>query len=206
MTKSAYVSHGFLLALIDDFMIERTLVLIKPEAVCRGISGRIIQTFEDAGLKIVAIKAVKPAKEIVEKHYTLDKEWYEGVWEKTKKSYDKQGLELKETPLELGTKIRGWLIDGIKEKPVIAMVLEGNDAISAVRKFAGATAPSLADPSTIRGMFSTDSYSIADSEHRIVRSIIHASDGIQTAEREIAAWFEKDEIIAYRRAEENITY
>ena len=187
-------------------MIERTLVLIKPEAVYRGIAGRIIQVFEDAGLKVVAIKAVKPAKEIVEKHYILDKEWYEGVWEKTNKSYDKQGLELKETPLELGTKIRGWLIEGIKEKPVIAMVLEGNDAISAVRKFAGATAPIMADPSTIRGMFSTDSYGIADIERRVVRSVIHASDGVKTAEREIAVWFENDEIIEYKRAEENIVY
>ena len=62
-------------------MIERTLVLIKPEAVYRGIAGRIIQMFEDAGLKIVAMKTVKPAKETVERHYILDKEWYEEVWD-----------------------------------------------------------------------------------------------------------------------------
>ena len=187
-------------------MIEKTLVLVKPDAVYRSLSGKIISKFEDAGLKVVALKMLWPTKETAEKHYVLEKEWYENMWKNTKKGYDEKGMEFKETPIELGTRIRNWLVKALTSGPVVAMVIEGNDAIASVRKIAGATAPTRADPSTIRGSFSTDSYDFADSKRRVVRNILHASDSVPTAEREISVWFNKNEILDYKSAAEDYMY
>ncbi|MCL4379850.1 nucleoside-diphosphate kinase [Candidatus Marsarchaeota archaeon] len=186
--------------------MERTLILIKPEGVKRAISGRIISKFEDAGLKIVAMKMVMPNRKLAEIHYPLDKEWYENAWRNTKKGFEAKGLKLNETPLELGKRVRGMLMAHLTSGPVIAFVLEGNDAIASARRLCGSPSPNRADPSTVRGMFSTDSYEAADKAGRTTLSIMHASDSLKTAEREISVWFTKKELLSYRRADDDLIY
>ncbi len=186
--------------------MERTLILIKPEGVKRAISGRIISKFEDAGLKIVAMKMAMPDRKLAEMHYPLDKEWYENAWRNTKRGLEAKGLKMRETPLELGKRVRGMLMVHLTSGPVIAFVLEGNDAIASSRRLCGSTSPNRADPSTIRGMFSTDSYESADKAGRTIFSIIHASDSPKSAEREILVWFTKKELLNYKRADEGLVY
>ncbi|MCL4411338.1 nucleoside-diphosphate kinase [Candidatus Marsarchaeota archaeon] len=187
-------------------MIERTLVLVKPDGVRRALIGKVISRFEDAGLKVVALKLTLPDKKLAGMHYPLDKEWYTNAWKNTKKGYDEKGLKMDETPLQLGERIRGWLMESLTGGPVVAMVVEGNDAIAAVRKIAGATAPNRADPSSIRGMYSTDSYDFSDSKKRVLRNIVHASDSTPTAEREIGVWFSSKDIASYKRSDEDVIY
>ena len=186
--------------------MERTLVLIKPDGVKRGLIGAIINRFEIAGLKVVGIKMVVPDEKFLEKHYPLDKEWYENAWKKSKESAEAKGQQINETPLEFGKRLQSNLINAMKGSPVVAIVIEGNEAISNVRKLIGSTSPSKADPSTIRGMYSTDSYDLADKNGRPTRNLVHASDSPQTAEREIKLWFNENEIKTYKRADEDAIY
>jgi len=149
-------------------MMERTFVMIKPDGVQRRLIGKILQRFEQAGLKIVAMKFLKVSHELAEKHYEVhkDKPFYES------------------------------LIKYITSGPVVAMVIEGQNAIERVRKMVGATDPQKADPGTIRGDFC----------QHIGRNVIHASDGKETAEKEISLWFNEDEIISYSMDDERWIY
>ncbi len=187
-------------------MIERTLVVIKPDGVFRGLNGKIIAVFEEAGLKIVGAKMVHATKEMLEQHYVDDEEWKVALGTKTVQGYKEKGLPIKETPIEIGNKIRNLLMSALARGPVFAMVLEGNDAIAQVRKITGATAPTKADPSTIRGRFTTDSYDFADAQKRIVNNLIHASEDKKTADREIRIWFKKNEIYDYKRCDESALF
>ena len=187
-------------------MIERTLVLVKPDGVYRSLIGKVITAFEDAGLKIVALKMIKPTKELALQHYPADENWYNSLWEKTKKSAEEQGKQFTETPQQTGDRVRSSLVNYIVDQPVVAMVVEGNEAIANVRKIVGATSPSKADPSTIRGKYSTDSYALADAQSRAVRNMVHASDSKETAEKEIKVWFKDEELVEYKRADEDVIY
>ncbi len=189
-----------------DYMIEKTLVLIKPDGVERALSGRVMGRFESAGLKIVALKMLKPDKERMGRHYPDDREWLTSMGAKTKASYLEKGKEVNETELEIGQRIRNQLINSLSGKPVIAMAVEGNDAIFIVRKLVGSTEPRTADPGSIRGSLSSDSYELADSSGRPIRNIIHASSSKPDAEKELAIWFEKHEIVEYTRADHNAQY
>jgi len=186
--------------------MERTLVLVKPDGVYRALIGEVISKFEHAGLKIVAIKMLRPNKELVERHYYADKEWLESIGKKSIASAEKEGKHVTETPLEIGMRVRNTLIKYLTDEPVVAMVVEGNDAVFIVRKLIGSTEPKSAEPSSIRGEFSSDSYALADSQGRAVRNIVHASGEKKDAEREIPIWFTEDEIIEYNRADENIMF
>lgn len=187
-------------------MMERTLVLIKPDGVQRAIIGRIISKFEDSGLKVIAIKMVWPDKRLAGQHYIADKKWFVDTGTRSLQAYKDRGIILKETPVELATRIRNYLIDFLSGGPVIAMVLEGNEAIFITRKLVGPTEPRKADPSTIRGMFSTDSYEFSDSLKRPLKNIVHASEDKKTADREIAVWFKQSELMDYKRADEAAVY
>src|SRR3989338_2176277 len=118
-------------------MLERTLVLLKPDAVQRAVTGRIIQRFEDAGLKIVGMKMLLASPELAKKHYT--DALVPIVGNKTKKDWDAYGVKYTETAEEIGEMIvegtRKFLLSG----PVIAMVLEGLHAVEIVRKLVGTT-------------------------------------------------------------------
>jgi nucleoside-diphosphate kinase len=185
---------------------ERTLILIKPEGMERGLSGEIIRRFEETGLKLVAAKMLQATKEQVSKHYVNDKAWLVSVGEKTIKSYAEKGIKLNETAEERGTKVRNMLMSALISGPILALVFEGNESVFVGRKIAGATEPKKADPSSIRGMYSTDSYALADKKGRPVKTILHASDTPENAETEIKVWFTKGEIYAYKRADEGSVY
>lgn len=159
-------------------MIERTLVLIKPDGVKRGLMGRIISRFEDAGLKIVAVKLRQTNEAHALKHYTEDIE------------------------KRRGKIVRDRLVDYLKTGPVLALVLEGINAIANVRKMVGATEPKSAAPGTIRGDFSHVSFSYADAKGKVIENLIHASSDATDAEREVWLWFNEEEICDYKTVHE----
>ncbi len=141
--------------------MERTFVMVKPDGVQRGLVGEIISRLERKGLKIVAIKMLKIPMEMAERHYE----------------------EHKNKPFFSS------LISYITSGPVIAMVVEGKNAVKVVRKLVGATNPAEAEPGTIRGDFGLD----------LGRNVVHASDSIASAEREIRLFFRDEEILNYER-------
>ena len=190
----------------DVNMIERTLVLIKPDGVYRALIGKVIQRFEDAGLKVVGMKMVWPSKDMASEHYVADEKWLLNVGTNAKKSYIEKGMDVNESELEIGNKVRNYLLDYITSGPIAALVIEGNDAVSIVRKIGGSTSPQKADPSSIRGMYSSDSYQMADEGKRAVKNILHMSEDPVIAKREIKVWFSEAELVDYKRADEKIQY
>jgi len=187
-------------------MTERTLVLLKPDAVQRGLVGKIIQRFEDSGFKIIGMKMIYADKETAGKHYADDEEWMKSVGEKTIKSYAAKGVKLSESAVSVGKRIRQQLMDFISMSPAVALCIEGHGAIEKIRILCGATAPLNAAPGTIRGDFSFDSYELSDHSGRPIQNLIHASDTKENAERETAVWFKKDEIHPYKRVDEDLLY
>lgn len=141
--------------------MERTLVIVKPDAVQRGLIGEVISRFERRGLKIVAMKMMRIDTPLASRHYGehKGKPFYEG------------------------------LIDYITSAPVVVMVLEGPNAIQAVRNTMGATNPVAAAAGTIRGDWSIE----------VSRNLVHGSDGADTAAREIALFFKEEEILSWER-------
>lgn len=184
--------------------MERTLVLVKPDGVKRALTGRVISRFEMAGLKVVGIKMVSPSRELAGKHYSDDENWLSSVGTKAKRAYKEGDERLNKSDSDIGRLIRNQLIDSLAGEPVVAMVLEGNEAAFAVRKIAGSTDPKGADPSSIRGMYSTDSYANADGNDRPIRNIIHASEDKDHADLEIALWFDESEFVEYKRVDDSI--
>ena len=163
--------------------MEKTLVICKPDTVARGIVGDIITRFERAGFKIVGMKMLAPSRE----HYH---EHYEGIGTlKTRK-----GDDIFESQLA-----------SMQDGPVIAMVLEGVEAVEAVRKMTGDTEPKSALPGTIRGDFAHVTYGQAASIGRGVANIIHASATTEEADKEIAHWFKPDELYEYKAVHEPFT-
>ena len=175
--------------------MERTLVLIKPDAVKRGLVGEIIKKFERVGLSLEEMKIVNATTEIVEQHYPDDKNWIRSVGKKTLDTYQKYNLNIVEDlgtddALEVGNLIRRWLIHQITSGPIIAIILSGNHAIEVARKIVGNTVPLFAELGTIRGDFSIDSPDLSTKEKRALQNLIHASATIEEAKREISLWFE----------------
>jgi len=140
---------------------ERTLVLVKPDGVQRQLAGRIISRFEERGLKIVGLKLVGVDRHLAERHYDIHRE----------------------------RPFFASLVDFITSSPLVAMVLEGPNAISVVRMIVGATRPNEAAPGTIRGDFGLET----------AQNLVHASDGPDTARTEIALWFDDDDLVEYDR-------
>jgi len=135
--------------------------MVKPDGVQRGLAGEIIARFEKKGFKIVALKMLRISRELAEKHYGehVGKPFFES------------------------------LVGFITSGPVVAMVIEGKDAVSAAREMMGATNPLKAAPGTIRGAYGID----------IGRNVIHGSDSRESAEREIALFFKEEELLDYSR-------
>lgn len=187
-------------------MIERSLVLLKPDAVQRALIGEIISRFERTGFKVIALKLVNASKDDAGRHYADDESWLKSVGDKTKKSYEAKGTPVADDALTIGKRIRQQLIDFITMSPSVAIVLEGHDVVNKVRTIVGATAPSSALPGTIRGDFAFDSYGLADVSGRPIQNLIHASDSAESAKREIAIWFRSDELCPYQRVDEALLY
>ncbi len=155
--------------------IQKTLVVLKPDTVQRGIVGEIITRFERAGLKIVAMKLVAPSDEHFHKHYE----------------------EIGTLISRRGEEIYNVTLAAMAESPVLAMVLEGVDAIEHVRKMVGATDPKEAAPGTIRGDYTHISRKYAVERGRTLPNLLHASADPKEAAQEIELWFAKDEILDY---------
>jgi len=191
--------------------LERTVVIIKPDGVKRGLIGEVISRFEKMGLKIVALKMIKADFDILGKHYTDNKEYLKKLGEKTLKTYQEYGKDPKEdlgttNTLELGRMIRQWTIDYIGSGPVVAILIEGQHAVDNVRVIAGDTMPVKAVPGTIRGDLATDSAAYANLEKRGVQNIVHASGSLEEAKFEQELWFHKNEIHSYKRADEDVMF
>lgn len=183
-------------------MIDQTVVLIKPDGVRRAIVGEILTRFERVGLKIAAAKLIWVDKTYVGKHYRDDKDYARSVGEKTLENYKKYGLDPKENlgtkdPVKIGQMVREWNMEFLSSGPVFAMLLEGPDAISIVRKIVGHTFPSEALPGTIRGDYSFDSAYLSNIAKRSTQNLIHASGSRQEAEFEKKLWFKEEEIYEY---------
>ncbi len=175
-------------------MIEETLVVIKPDGVARGLTGRIIDQFLDAGLKLTKLELRRATADLIERHYPDDEGWLSSVGRKTLDDYERLGMDPDEyfgasDPLVIGRVIKGWLVDYLTQGPVVAMVLSGNEAIGRVRKLCGNTVPTMADPATIRGRFSSDSAAAANAEKRPIQNLVHASGNAEEAVYEIGLWF-----------------
>ncbi|HRV76200.1 MAG: nucleoside-diphosphate kinase [Candidatus Nomurabacteria bacterium] len=184
-------------------MIERTLVILKPDAVSRGLMGEIVSRFERVGLKIVGAKLIKASEDLANKHYPRDREEFIlGMAQKTVDNYKAQGKDLMEDLgtedlKEIGLMIQGWLVDNLTSGPVFAFVIEGPHAIEVVRKLIGSTLPLNAAPGTIRGDFSFDSSALGNEGKRPIRNLVHASGEKDEAEFEVNLWFSEEEIYEY---------
>ncbi len=187
--------------------LQKTLVLLKPDAVQRGVIGEIITRFEKAGLKLLAIKMVHASPDDVDKHYALTEEWMKGVFTKAKAKYEAEGQPFPYPDhVAYGTEIKNGLVTFLKSAPIIALVLEGEMAVSAVRKLVGATEPASSAPGTIRGDFSLDTYALANAQNRPLRNLIHASGAPQEAEHEIKVWFSDNELYKYEHVNDRVQY
>ena len=163
--------------------MERTLIILKPDAVKRGIVGEILMRFERVGLKIVGAKMLRPNYEQFHHHY-------EGI----------SGMVSRR-----GEKAFNVTLEMMQEGPVIAMVLEGIEAVSLVRKMVGTTEPKSAQPGTIRGDYAHISFDYADKESIGTPNIIHASGDVKEAEAEIGHWFSDSELFDYETVHEVYT-
>jgi nucleoside-diphosphate kinase len=163
--------------------MQKTLIVFKPDAVMRGIVGEILTRFERVGLKIVGAKMLQPDYE----HYF---QHYEGIGTlKTRKGEDIFETQMRE----------------MQQGPVIAMVLEGVEAVEIVRKMVGPTEPKSAQPGTIRGDYAHMTYGQASAAERGVPNVLHASADAKEAEQEIAHWFSDSELVDYENVHEHFT-
>lgn len=163
--------------------MERTLIIFKPDSVMRGIVGEVLSRFEKAGLKIVGTKMLQPDYDHFYQHY-------EGIGTlKTRK-----GDDIFESQLR-----------NMQQGPVVAMVLEGVDAVETVRKMVGATEPKSAAPGTIRGDYAHVSYGQANASGKSVSNVLHASADASEAEQEVAHWFSDSELFEYETVHERFT-
>jgi nucleoside-diphosphate kinase len=157
--------------------VERTLVLLKPDAVARGLIGRVLTRFEDAMLKVVASKMVWMDADLARRHY----------------------FDLEE---RFGPAVYNSMAEFMQSGPVMAVVLEGVGAVASTRKLVGATYPDEAPPGTIRGDFAHMSKAYANDRGIAVANLVHASGNVEEAAYEIDVWFSKDEIHEYPSAAE----
>jgi len=175
--------------------MERTLVLIKPDGMEKRLTGTVLAAFEKQGLKLVGIKMVKAKNKLLSQHYPDSMAATLG--EKTKASYLKKGKEFTQDPVQFGMKVLKKLRRFVGSTPVVAMVLEGENAVAKVRQIIGGTEPITAGEGTIRQLYSNDSYEAADKENRPIRNIVHASGTLEEAEKEVRIWFKDKELFEY---------
>jgi nucleoside-diphosphate kinase len=190
--------------------MEKTLVIFKPDSVSRGLVGEIISRFEKVGLKIVGMKMLMVSRDLADKHYPASRtEFINGMGGKTLENYKNLGIDPiaefgTEDPHAIGLKIREWLVDMITVSPVITMVLEGPHAVELVRKMVGHTLPLMSAPGTIRGDYSYDSSYLANTTGRPIKNLLHASGNKEEAVFEVDLWYRQEELVNYKRVEEDV--
>ena len=161
-------------------MIERTLIVLKPDAIQRGLAGEVLSRFEKVGLKFIGMKMLVPDAQHYHEHY----EGIGGV-------ISRHGQEIFDVTLF-----------NMMEGPVIAAVLEGINSVELVRKMVGPTEPSKAAPGTIRGDYAHSNFSFANGEGRTLPNVIHASATLEEADKEISLWFSERELYNYKTVHE----
>ena len=161
--------------------VERTLVLLKPDAVARGLAGRILQRFEEAGLKVVGTKMVLMDAELAKKHY----------------------FDLEE---RFGKSVFDVTANFMQTGPVIALVLEGVEAVANVRRLVGSTFPNQSAPGTIRGDFAHTSKAYTEAQHTVAANLIHASGNVEEAKYEVDLWFTSAELFDYETVAQRYTF
>lgn len=165
----------------SDLGVERTLVLLKPDALVRGLAGRIITRFEDAALKVVGVKMKQMDADFARKHY----------------------FDLEE---RAGTEIYRCTAEFMQSGPVIALALEGVDAVAKVRKIIGSTFPSEAAPGTVRGDFAHQTKASSEVSGKAVMNLVHASGNSEEAKYEVELWFDTTEQFDYETLAEKLAY
>jgi nucleoside-diphosphate kinase len=165
----------------SDLGVERTLVLLKPDAVARGIAGQVIGRFEMAALKIVGTKMRHMDAEFTRKHY----------------------FDLEE---RAGSEIYNCTAGFMQSGPVIALALEGVDAVAKVRKIIGSTFPDQAAPGTVRGDFAHQTKASSEVSGKAVMNLVHASGNSQEAKYEVELWFSAAELFEYETLAEKFAY
>lgn len=163
--------------------MERTLVVLKPDAVARGIAGEILTRFERAGLKIIGLKMLSP-----------DEEHYHHHYETIGKLISRRGEDVYRRNA-----------DFMESGPVIAVALEGVQAVATVRKMVGETEPHAAQPGTIRGDYAHMTIEHANEQGGGLVNLVHASADAQEAKAEIAHWFKPEEMFDYKTAHQHLT-
>ncbi len=185
---------------------ERTFVILKPDTVQRGLIGETIKRFEAAGLKLVAMDFVIAAEDLLWSHYNKDEAWFQKKGEMTVKNRQDLGMVVDKEAVEYGKDIIRALVKFMSCGPVVPMVWEGNQAVSVVKKIVGGTEPTTSDVGTIRGDLTLDSYELANRDERAVRNLVHCSDQVDEAQREISLWFKPEALVSYKLVAEQILY
>jgi nucleoside-diphosphate kinase len=185
---------------------ERTFVIIKPDGIQRSLVGEIIARFERAGLKIVGMKFGMCDEKKLWDHYNKDDAWYLRKGNGIIENFKAAGKEVKKEPLEYGKDIIRALVKYITSGPVLMLAIQGNQSIAVVRKLTGGTEPATSDVGTIRGDYTLDSYNMANMDDRAVRNLIHCSENVEDATRELGLWFTESEMLNYRLVQEQILY
>lgn len=166
---------------LAELGVERSLVLLKPDAVVRGLTGRIMLRFEDAALKVVGVKMRRIDADFTRKHY----------------------FDLEE---RLGAEVYNTTATFMQSGPVIALVLEGVDAVAKVRKIIGSTYPDQAAPGTVRGDFAHQTRASSEVSGKAVMNLVHASGNSEEAKYEVELWFGPDELFEYETLAEKFAY
>ena len=192
-------------------MIEQSLVLMKPDAVQRGIVGEILARFEKVGLKMVAVKLMQADEALAQKHYPDSDDWKRKVGERTIDDCEKYGIDLMENmgtedPIEVGSIVKQWNVDFLTSGPVLAIVFEGLNAVERVRSLVGHTVPSKAAAGTIRGDYSLDSAIGANRRKRTIYNLIHASENSEIAEKEVKLLFNSHELFEWEKMDLDFVY
>ena len=185
---------------------ERSLVILKPDAIQRGLIGELIKRIERSGLKLIALKMVNATEDQCWTHYNKDDSWFKEKGEKVAENRKARGLELEKEPIKYGKDIIKALVKFMTCGPVVPMIIEGNQAVAIIKKLVGGTEPTTSDVGTVRGDLTIDSYELANMGERAIRNLIHCSDKVEEAEREIDIWFNKEEILSYKLVMEKILY
>ena len=197
---------------VNKIRFERTFCMIKPDGVKRALIGDIISRFEKSGLKIVAIRMFTPTAAQVRKHYPMsDEAWVMRLGEKSLSAFENIEADAKDVlgtvdKAQIGKRVSESLVQFMTSGPVVAMVIEGIQAIEMVRKICGHTLPFKADIGTIRGDYSVDSPSVANADFRAIHNLIHATETQSEAKNEIELWFGKKDIPSYDLGSEAIMY
>lgn len=185
---------------------ERTFVAVKPDGVQRALVGEIIKRIERTGLKIIGLKMFVATREKANEHYGKDDEWCISKGSNLLKNLEARGEKTNKTALELGREIVEHLLTFMTAGPIVGIVVEGNKSVDIVKKIVGGTEPSTSDVGTIRGDFTIDSYDLSNVDGRAVRNLVHCSDKVSEAEREIKIWFKEDELTSYNSIQDKILY